>query len=392
MGPFNIPSDLRRNIELFVSQSEKITNDSSSKQISQLKTILDSLWKSREFHELASYSHLDSQAISHLGKELSDLEAKEKGSGSNLSSLLEWNEKTRAVFKEFLLSKLPLANKEVLDKLLISIRVHDHEEIRRIIGSYKVDLTYFLKSSLFESADDETISILIQAGADIRSPSVAHTFLLEASRRSQEEMEHLFKLFAAHGLNLNQRTTVGYAFDASYTWALEHRLSMDGMPPLQRVIDQWGLIPNPEPEGQESPYLSGLLKIGYEDDVRVLLFNGANVSPLTAKQLESDPLYNEMWRVRQEALATLQREMGAKMVEKLKESAGIKESPPELIRLAGSYSPETLTTISNIPVLRQRLLQLCLSIELRHRMERAKALASAVALATFFPDWRGHGS
>lgn len=385
---FNVSPELRAEIAGILKESETLSKDSTMKDFSLLGKRVRDLCERAEFLRLSV--EVDTTPIISLAETISRLEKNWKSSTEavDTSRMLEQNRRMRSVFAEVLDTRTLVPTPDTMKAFKDSIKRDNMAEIAKFIGAYKINFTEALMDAC-RYGTPQSVSFFIRSGGDPSHPKVAQGLLnaLLVEGRPITEVEELVRILAPSGLNLNQRMGDDGRYPLqSYVYLLNVgvglKAGVGAITSLQHAINNWGLNVNPDPTAAESVYITTLARNNFAgakgaripeiiEFVRLLLFNGARVSEETAKKLQADPRYSEMYQIRQEALARLQGEMSEDTLRGLQQSA-VKETPGDLLRIVGAYTPDTLATISGIPELRQRFYTLCNEIQGKRLDEASK--------------------
>lgn len=262
---------------------------------------------------------------------------------------------------------------------------NDSIGIRKIIDSFRmvsdpnelrVDFDLGIAEFALKSGDVELLSTFLKPFTAALREYHTFVFLFQSFRnRTSEQNRQVFRLLEETGLSLNQRrpSNLYPLQEVLYNRSLEEGVlvSID----LQELIDS-GLRLHPDPDSEDSIYMlqclnnferteEGVMREKLREMIGILLFNGADVSAETAKRLQSNPALQEIWSIREEALARQRKERGTQTG--LGDLIG-----RDLIQLSADYADET-RRISENPTLRDQFLQLCRDIQDERRLRSLKA-------------------
>lgn len=356
-----------------IKASDQLAKVPSLANRSQLISILEGLSKDEAF--LTAFN-IEYGPLSLLESLLGSLRKLEAGEKEDSSALTKINQEIGELFRDMLNIRTPIASprrgslrigKERFERAVI---LNNHAELRRLLTKHRMSSTEVFFA--IENGDLDTFSMILTSFpklqmrnfVDMVGPAFYLRVIESMQNRPAEQNRQIFKLLADQGLDINQRDPSTGRFPLQ-------AITMEGSfnRNLQELIDQ-GFLINPEPHLEDSPYLVDCLNLyertdpledykeGSLETIKTLIFNGARVSPETAKRFAADSSLRKLWNIREEALRRMRQERGAAQSEQMR-AGGIVE---DLLLLMGAYSDEA-ATIADSPVVRERFLELCQDIE-----------------------------
>lgn len=267
-------------------------------------------------------------------------------------------------------------------QLEMAIVRNDLEAFQNLRPEFNLKEDRDLARTIYFCARAELLTICVRHHLlDLQDPNILLYFAASLGTnlttttysRSREETQRAFKVLMDAGFDPNRRIE-NDSPQCIGSYPLEPLIKSGGFSEIgvlstQELFD-WGVLVNPNPEDNASPYLNPNMLVGsrdmeeMSDILEMLLFNGALTSPEFEEKLKETPEGQELLLVRQEAM---------------KEFNIINYLEPELpltltlLPLVSKFASE-LGDISRIPALRAQLLQLCNARQLERIYHRMSAL------------------